>query len=152
MAETKLPPVTDLKSFGSVSELNSFIDREISELKAQLGEHLRRLEAVKAKAETLVKFENLLSELAKAARRGGAMSVAEEKEFEIGAMKIVVNPSPKQELEILIATVRSLQERIMLLERIKKSLEQLARIQDIEIKLEVLFENEIPTKVFIRMT
>ena len=152
MAEAKLSTVVDMVSFNSISEFNNYLDGEINKLKSQLGEYLRRLEAVKAKAETLVRFESLLAELAKAAKSEGKGLGLEEREFTLGTTKIVVNPSPKQELEALVAIVRSLQERIMLLEKIKKNLEQLAKIQDIEIKLDVLFENTIPVKIFIRMS
>ncbi len=152
MAEAKLSTVVDMISFNSISEFNNHLDGEINKLKSQLGEYLRRLEAVKAKAETLVRFESLLAELAKAAKSEGKGLGLEEREFTLGTTKIVVNPSPKQELEALVAIVRSLQERIMLLEKIKKNLEQLAKIQDIEIKLDVLFENTIPVKIFIKMS
>lgn len=152
VAEAKLSTVVDMVSFNSISEFNNYLDGEINKLKSQLGEYLRRLEAVKAKAETLVRFESLLAELAKAAKSEGKGLGLEEREFTLGTTKIVVNPSPKQELEALVAIVRSLQERIMLLEKIKKNLEQLAKIQDIEIKLDVLFENTIPVKIFIRMS
>ncbi len=152
MAEAKLSTVVDIISFNSISEFNNYLDGEINKLKSQLGEYLRRLEAVKAKAETLVRFESLLAELAKAAKSEGKGLGLEEREFTLGTTKIVVNPSPKQELEALVAIVRSLQERIMLLEKIKKNLEQLAKIQDIEIKLDVLFENTIPVKIFIKMS
>lgn len=152
VAEAKLSTVVDMVSFNSISEFNNYLDSEINKLKSQLGEYLRRLEAVKAKAETLVRFESLLAELAKAAKSEGKGLGLEEREFTLGITKIVVNPSPKQELEALVAIVRSLQERIMLIEKIKKNLEQLAKIQDIEIKLDVLFENTIPVKIFIRMS
>lgn len=152
VAEAKLSTVVDIISFNSISEFNNYLDGEINKLKSQLGEYLRRLEAVKAKAETLVRFESLLAELAKAAKSEGKGLGLEEREFTLGTTKIVVNPSPKQELEALVAIVRSLQERIMLLEKIKKNLEQLAKIQDIEIKLDVLFENTIPVKIFIKMS
>jgi hypothetical protein len=152
VAEAKLSTVVDMISFNSISEFNNYLDGEINKLKSQLGEYLRRLEAVKAKAETLVRFESLLAELAKAAKSEGKGLGLEEREFTLGTTKIVVNPSPKQELEALVAIVRSLQERIMLLEKIKKNLEQLAKIQDIEIKLDVLFENTIPVKIFIKMS
>lgn len=152
MAEAKLSNVVDIVSFNSISEFKEYIDSEINKLKSQLGEYLRRLEAIKAKAETLARFESLLAELAKAASGESKGLGLEEREFSIGITKIVVNPSPKQELEALVSIVRSLQERIMLLERVKKSLEQLSKIQDIEIKMDVVFENTIPTKIFIRMS
>ncbi len=144
--ETKLPPVTDIRAFQSVSEFNAYLENEASNLRSQLGESLRRLEALKAKAEMLTKFESLLSQLAKGGEVGG-----ESREFALGPVKVVVNPSPKQELEVLVNVVRSVQERLMLIEKIKKALEPLFKAQDVEVKLEVVFENNVPTKIFIRM-
>ncbi len=144
-----MPPVSELVKFNSITDFIEYIDKEISDLRSKLGELLRRLEGTKAKAMLINKFESLVSELAKSA--GQPAAGAGSWEINLGMTKVIVNPTPKQELDALVAVVKSYQERVVLLERLKKSLEPLTRLSEVEVTLEVVFENTIPTKIFIRM-
>ncbi|MEB3816566.1 MAG: hypothetical protein LRS46_01295 [Desulfurococcales archaeon] len=146
-AASRMPPVVELVSFDSVTEFNKFLDEEISKLRGQLGEFLRRLEAAKAKAEVMAKIESFLAELA----RGQGGGELQGRQLQLGPISVIVNPTPKQELDALVATARSLQERIVTLEKIKKSLEPLQKMPSVDVKVEVLMENRIPTRVFLRI-
>ncbi|MEB3851460.1 MAG: hypothetical protein LRS49_02610 [Desulfurococcales archaeon] len=143
---SRVPPVVDLVSFGNIGEFTKFIDDEISNLRSQLGEFLRRLEAAKARADIMTKIESFLAELARG--QGGEL---QGRQLQLGPVSVVVNPTPKQELDALVAAARSLQERIVVLERIKKSIEPLQRMPAVDVKIEVLMENRIPTKVFLHI-
>ncbi|MCE4617740.1 MAG: hypothetical protein F7C32_04065 [Desulfurococcales archaeon] len=145
-AENK-PDVIEITQFDNVSNLLQYLDAKISELRTQLGDYLRKLENMKVKAETMLKFESLLGELAKGA--GGASTSG--KELELGQVKVLINPSPKQELELMIDVVRSLQDRIVTLEKIRKNIEPLSKLSDIDLSLEVIFRNSIPSQIIIRM-
>ncbi len=134
----------DIKRYSSVSEFMKDLDAEITRLKGELGDLLRRLESAKAKAEVMVKLENLLSAAGGGAKLGGT-------EVQLGQAKAIINPSPKQEFDILVDVVRSLQGKIIALERSRKDLDPLTRIGDLEITLEVIFENGIPAKLLIYM-
>ena len=147
MAAENKPDVIEITQFDNVSTLLQHLDAKISELRTQLGDYLRKLENMKVKAETMLKFESLLGELAKGA--GGATTGG--KELELGPVKVLINPSPKQELELMIDVVRSLQDRIVTLEKIRKSIEPLSKLSDIELTLEVIFRNSIPSQIIIRM-
>jgi len=135
----------DIKRYSSVSDFLKELDAEITRLKGELGDLLRRLENAKAKAEVLMKLENLLS----AAAGGGAKLGGTE--IQLGQTKAIINPTPKQEFEILVDVVRGLQGRIIALERSRKDLEPLSRIGDIELTLEVIYENGIPSKILVFM-
>ena len=146
-AASRMPPAVELVQFNGISEFNKFLDDEISRLRSQLGEFLRRLEAAKAKAEIMAKIESFLAELAKG--QGGGE--AQGRELQLGPVSVIINPTPKQELDALVATARSLQERIVTLERIKKGLEPLQKMPAVDVKVEVLMENKIPTRVFLHI-
>ncbi|MCE4624669.1 MAG: hypothetical protein F7C35_02235 [Desulfurococcales archaeon] len=134
----------DIKRYSRVSDFLKDLDAEITRLKGELGDLLRRLENAKAKAEVMVKLENLLSAAAGGAKLGGT-------EITLGQAKAVINPTPKQEFDILVDVVRSLQGKIIALERSRKDLDPLARIGDIELTLEVIYENGIPSRILIYM-
>ncbi len=133
----------DIKRYTSVSDFIKELDAEITRLKGELGDLLRRLENAKAKAEVMVKLENLLSG-AGGSKLGGT-------EIQLGQARAIVNPTPKQEFDILVDVVRSLQSKIIALERARKDLDPLLKIGDIELTLEVIFENGIPSRLLIYM-
>jgi len=145
----QMPTVSELVRFNSVTDFIEYLDKEIGELRGKLGELLRRLESTKAKAMLINKFESLVSELAKSA--GQQAGPAGTWEINLGLTRVVVNPTPKQELDALVAVVKSYQERVVMLERLKKNLEPLTKLSEIEIGIEVVFENMIPTMIFIKM-
>ncbi|MCE4618916.1 MAG: hypothetical protein F7C37_05680 [Desulfurococcales archaeon] len=134
----------DIVTYGSVSDFFKDLDAKLVEMRSKLGELLRRLEGAKAKAEVLVRLESLLAETASGAKIGGT-------EISLGTAKAVVNPTPKQEFDILVDVVRSLQNRIVAMERVRKEVEPLAKLGDLELKLEVVYENGLPTRIMIRM-
>jgi hypothetical protein len=144
---TRMPPVIELVPFNSIADFTKFLDEEISRLRSQLGEFLRRLEAAKAKAEIMAKIESFLAELA----REQAGGEAQGRQLQLGPISVIVNPTPKQELDALVATARSLQERIVTLEKIKKGIEPLQKMPSVEVKIEVLMENRIPTRIYLHI-
>ncbi|MEB3760323.1 MAG: hypothetical protein GSR72_02870 [Desulfurococcales archaeon] len=143
MAATGQTKLLDIKRYSSVGDLIKELDAEITRLKGELGELLRRLESAKAKAEVLVKLENLLS-TAGGGKLGGT-------EIPLGQAKAIINPTPKQEFDILVDVVRSLQNRIIALERVRKDMDPLVRLGDIDLALEVIYENGIPSRILVKM-
>ncbi len=144
MAATGQTKLLDIKKYSSVGDLVKELDAEITRLKGELGELLRRLESAKAKAEVLVKLENLLSTAAGGGKLGGT-------EIPLGQAKAIINPTPKQEFDILVDVVRSLQNRIIALERVRKDMDPLVRLGDLDLTLEVIYENGIPSRILVKM-
>ena len=136
--------LVDIVTFSSVSDFFKDLDTKLVEMRSKLGALLRRLEDAKAKAEVLVRLESLLAEAARGAKIGGT-------EINLGSAKAIINPTPKQEFDLLVDVVRSLQNRIVALERIRKEVEPLSKLGDLELTLEVVYENGLPTRILIRM-
>lgn len=134
----------EMVTYNSVSDFFKDLDAKLVEMRSKLGELLRRLEGAKAKAEVLVRLESLLAETSGGAKIGGT-------EISLGAAKAVVNPTPKQEFDILVDVVRSLQNRIVAMERVRKEVEPISKLGDLELQLEVVYENGLPTRILIRM-
>ncbi len=144
MAAADQPKLLDVKRYSSVGDFLKELDAEITRLKGELGELLRRLDSAKAKAEVLVKLENLLSSTTGGGKLGGT-------EIPLGQAKAIINPTPKQEFDILVDIVRSLQNRIVALERVRKDMEPLVKLGDLDLTLEVIYENGIPSKILVKM-
>ena len=136
--------VVELRTFSSIEEFIKSIDNDISRLKALLGDYLRRMENVKIKAESLLKFEELLWKVAEGAPAGG-------KEVDLGSVKLVVNPSPKQILDTLVEVVRSIQDRITALEKARKSLAIFEQVKEVVADIEVVYKDGVPVTVIVRM-
>jgi len=144
MAQLDQGKLIDIVKYNSVSDFFKDLDTKIVELRSQLGELLRRLENAKAKAEVLVKLESLLAETAAGGKLGGT-------EISLGQAKAIINPTPKQEFDILVDVVRSIQNRIVALERIRKDVEPLSKLGELDLTLEVVYENGLPTKILVKM-
>ncbi len=144
MSQPDAPPQVEIKEFTNLKSLFQYIDEEIARFRAELGELLRRLEEAKAKAEMMVKLERIVKELAGRESLGGAT-------IDLGGVLVYVNPSPKQEFDIFVEAIRNMQDRIVHLERIKKNIEPLTKMGDIEFKMEVVLKNGIPHSIILKM-
>ena len=140
------PRNLEFKQFNGVRELLDWLDNEISNTKAVLGDLLRIVEEDKAKAEIVTRLESLLSEIS-----GSKPAGLREAQLELGGVKVYINPTPKLELDLLIDVLRSIQQKVVQLERVKKSLEPLAKIDVGGIKVSVISENGVPRHVLIKI-
>ena len=134
----------ELRKFSTVDDFLRSLEDETNTLKAKLGEYLRKMEEVKGKAESLIKLEEVFGKL-------GVKAVEEPKEVDLGGVKLVVNPSPRQELEVLVAVVKDLQDKIMALDKAKKGFSMLESMKELGIGVEVLYKDGVPQTVYIRM-
>jgi len=131
--------------FDSVRDMLEYLSNEISKTKTLLGDLLRRVEEDKAKADIMNQIESLLAEVA------GRPARPPEAQLELGGIKIYINPSPKAELDLLLDVLRSVQQRVVQLERAKKSLEPLSKIEGAGIKVTLILENGVPKHVLIKI-
>ncbi len=137
--------VHDMRKFESAEDFLRSIDQEIQDIRSRLGEYLRRVEEAKAKAEMLRKFEEVLGRL------GAKPPASQSQEITLGELRIIINPTPSQELEALVNVVRDLQNRLNRLERLKQNLEPLRQIAVTGMQIEVLYEDGVPVQVFLRL-
>ena len=143
-AEERIPPTGEVREFESPRELFQFLDEEISRLRASLGELLRRLEAAKAKAEMMTKLESILRQLSGQGGLGGTVLTMDN-------VNVYINPDPKQEYDVLVDLIRRMQDRIVYLERVRKGLEPLSGLGDVNITLEVVLINGVPKNIIVKM-
>ncbi len=131
--------------FDSIRDMLDYLSNEISRMKTLLGDLLRIVEEDKAKADIMNQIESLLAEVA------GRPTRAPEAQLELGGIKIYINPSPKAELDLLLDVLRSVQQRVVQLERAKKSLEPLSKIEGAGIKVTLIMESGVPKHVLIKI-
>ncbi len=131
--------------FDSVRDMLDYLSNEIARMKTLLGDLLRIVEEDKAKADIMNQLEQVFSELANRPIR------PQEAEFELGGIRVIVNPTPKSELDILLDVLRSVQQKVVHLERAKKSLEPLSKIEAVGIKVTLIMEGGVPRHVLIKI-
>ena len=133
-----------IREFSSVSEFIKSIDDELTELRRTLSELLRRLEELRIKAEQERKLKELLLKIK------GTGTSPETNTVELKNIKIILNPSPEQEVASLQQAIENINNRIVQLQGIRKDLEVLSGTE-LEVKLEVICVNGLPRVVLLRM-
>jgi len=133
-----------IKEFSSLSDFVKSIDNELSELRRLLSELLKRLEELRIKAEQERKLRELLQRLK------GPSPTPEANTVELKNIRIILNPSPEQEVESLQQAIENINNRIMQLQNVKKDLEVLSNTE-VDIRLEVIYVNGIPRVILLKM-
>uniref|UniRef100_A0A7C2ZR60 Uncharacterized protein n=1 Tax=Ignisphaera aggregans TaxID=334771 RepID=A0A7C2ZR60_9CREN len=134
---------TTVKEFASLSELMKSIDDTLSEYRKRLGEMLRKIEELRVKSEQEKKLKSILSKL-------GVQETAASNEIELRNIKIVVNPSPTQELTAVEAAVEAINNKITMLTAVRKELEVLSGIEA-GAKIVVVYVDDVPKTVVLKL-
>ncbi len=136
---------TLIKEFNSISEFIKDLDATLAEYRRRLGELLRRLEDLRVKAEHERRLKELLSKL------GGSAGGTTSNVIKLKTINLVMNPSPQQEIATLEEAVENLNNKITLLQAMRKDLESIANTE-IEVKVSVIYIDGLPKTLFIRIT
>ena len=136
---------TLIKEFNSISEFIKDLDATLAEYRRRLGELLRRLEDLRVKAEHERRLKELLSKL------GGSAGSTTSNVIKLKAINLVMNPSPQQEIATLEEAVENLNNKITLLQTMRKDLESIANTE-IEVKVSAIYIDGLPKTLFIRIT
>ncbi|RLF03743.1 MAG: hypothetical protein DRJ60_08085 [Thermoprotei archaeon] len=134
----------ELLMFKNIDELFKYIDDEINRVRSLLSEYFRRLDELRIKVERIKKLEKSISSIA-----GGAIKSSEGKEIDLMGIKVVIDPSYEQEVNFIEEAAKSLQDRLTVLQKIRKAIEPLSTIEDADI--EVLIMNGVPVRIHIRI-
>jgi hypothetical protein len=139
--------VVEIKEFLSADEIEEALDKEISETKSTLGEHLRRLDEIRTLAEKTKKIRQVVLKLA------GKKADAERMgEISVGSLNIVLDANPLDELTAIEAVVRSHQERLLTLQKAREALKPLDELGDTEgMKYLVVETNGVPERILLKM-
>jgi len=128
--------------------LNEFIksvDDLIGEYRRRLGEMLRRLEELRVKSEQEKKLRSVLGKL------GLPETASASNEVALRNIRILINPSPSQELASLESAVEALNNKITLLTAVRKELEVLGGL-DIGVKIAVIYVDDVPRTVLLKLS
>jgi hypothetical protein len=140
--------VVEMKEFGSAEEIEEALDKEISETKSTLGEHLRRLDEIRTLAEKTKKIRQVVMKLA-------GKKAAEESlsEITMGSLSIVLEANPLDELTAIESVVRSHQERLLTLQKAREALKPLDQLGDTEGMKYLVVENSgIPERILLKIS
>ena len=133
-----------VREYSSVSEFIKSIDDELNDLRKVLGELLRRLEELRVKAEQEKKLKELLAKL------GGGAPPAQSNVIELKNVRLMLNPSPEQEVSALEQAIESINNKVVQLQAIRKDLEVLSG-SSLEIKVQAIYFDGLPKIVILRM-
>ncbi|RLG86281.1 MAG: hypothetical protein DRO39_03580 [Thermoprotei archaeon] len=137
---------TEMREFSSLSDFIKFVDGELAELRRSLGELLRVLEDVRAKAEQDKKLRELLSKLTGASGAQPSPPVVD-----LRGLKVAINPSAEVELGLLEQLVEALNTKITQLQAIRKEIEVLGGT-DIEASVKAIIIDGVPRALIIKVS
>jgi hypothetical protein len=140
--------VTQIKEYTSAQAIAEALDKELSETKSVLGEYLRRLDEIRTLAEKSKKVRDIVMKLA-----GKKPTADNPSEITIGTLNIVLDANPFHELTAIESVVRSHQERLLVLQKVREALKWLDQLGDTEgLKYLVLEDEGIPERILFKLS
>ena len=140
--------VVELKEFESAVDISKAIDDEIAETKSLLGEYLRRLDDIRTLAERSKKIREVVFKLAGKKTTGENLG-----EISVGSLNVVLDANPFHELTAIEEVVRSQQQRLLNLQKIREALKWVDQIGETEgVKYLVLESDGIPEKILLKIS
>ena len=140
--------VTQIEEYNSAQAIAESLDKELSETKSVLGEYLRRLDEIRTLAEKSKKVREVVMKLA-----GKKVSVENPSEITVGTLNIILDANAFHELTAIEAVVRSYQERLLVLQKVRETLKWLDQLGDTEgLKYLVLEDEGIPQRILFKIT
>jgi len=140
--------VTQIKEYTSAQAIAENLDKELSETKSVLGEHLRKLDEIRTLAEKSKKVREVVLKLA-----GKKSSMENSSEITVGTLNIILDANPFHELTAIELVVRSFQERLLVLQKTREALKWLDQLGDTEgLKYLVVEDEGIPTRILFKLS
>ena len=140
--------VVELKEFESAVDISKAIDEEIADTKSLLGEYLRRLDDIRTLAERSKKIREVVFKLAGKKTTGENLG-----EISVGSLNVVLDANPFHELTAIEEVVRSQQQRLLNLQKIREALKWVDQIGETEgVKYLVLESDGIPEKILLKIS
>jgi len=141
--------VVQLKEYNSAQAIADALDKDLSETKSLLGEYLRRLDEIRTLAEKSKKVREVIMKLA-----GKKTSSADTPgEITVGTLNIILDANAFHELTAIESVVRSHQERLLVLQKVRDALKWLDQLGDTEgLKYLVLEDEGIPERILFKVS
>jgi len=140
--------VTQIQEYNSAQAIADALDKELSETKSVLGEYLRRLDEIRTLAEKSKKVREVVMKLA-----GKKASIENPSEITVGTLNIILDANAFHELTAIEAVMRSYQERLLVLQKVREALKWMDQLGDTEgLKYLVLQDEGIPERILFKLT
>ena len=140
--------VTQIKEYTSAQSIAEALDKQLSETKSVLGEYLRKLDEIRSLAEKSKKVREVVLKLA-----GKKAPTESQSEITVGTLNIVLDANPFHELTAIEAVVRSHQERLLVLQKVREALKWLDQLGDTEgLKYLVMEDEGIPERILFKIS
>ena len=140
--------VTQIKEYNSAQAIAEALETQLSETKSVLGEYLRRLDEIRTLAEKSKKVREVVMKLA-----GKKPSTDNPSEVTVGTLNIILDANAFHELTAIEAVVRSHQERLLVLQKVREALKWLDQLGDTEgLRYLVLEDEGIPERILFKIT
>jgi len=140
--------VTQIKEYNSAQAIAEALDKELSETKSVLGEYLRRLDEIRNLAEKSKKVREVVMKLA-----GKKPNSENPSEVTVGTLNIILDANAFHELTDIESVVRSHQERLLILQKVREALKWLDQLGDTEgLRYLVLEDEGIPERILFKIT
>ncbi len=115
-----------MREFGSFKELISYVDNQIAQYRKAFGELIRVVDDVRARAERQKKILEVIAKLSPGTQISGDEG---SYQIDLKGVKVLVNPSPVRELEILEKILEEINTKITRLANLRKDLEVLGALE-----------------------
>jgi hypothetical protein len=140
--------VTQIKEYNSAQAIADALETQLSETKSILGEYLRRLDEIRTLAEKSKKVREVVMKLA-----GKKPNSENPSEVTVGTLNIILDANAFHELTAIEAVVRSHQERLLVLQKVREALKWLDQLGDTDgLKYLVLEDEGIPERILFKIT
>jgi hypothetical protein len=140
--------VTQIKEYTSAQAIAEAMDKQLSETKSILGEYLRKLDEIRTLAEKSKKVREVVMKLA-----GKKAPTENQSEITVGTLNIVLDASASHELTAIESVVRSHQERLLVLQKVREALKWLDQLGDTEgLKYLVVEDEGIPERILFKIS
>jgi hypothetical protein len=140
--------VTQIKEYTSAQSIADALDKQLSETKSVLGEYLRKLDEIRTLAEKSKKVREVVLKLA-----GKKTPTESQTEITVGTLNIVLDANPFHELTAIESVVRSHQERLLVLQKVREALKWLDQLGDTEgLKYLVVETEGIPERILFKIS
>ena len=140
--------VVEIKEYDSAEEIAENLDTKISKMKSTLGEYLRRPDDIRSLAEKSKKIREVVMKLA------GKKAVDESLgELTLGDLNVVLDASPFHELTAIEQVVRSNQDKLLVLQKVREALKWMDQLGDTEGLRYLVVENDgVPERILFKMS
>ena len=140
--------VTQIKEYNSAQAIAEALETQLSETKSILGEYLRRLDEIRTLAEKSRKVREVVMKLA-----GKKPNTDNPSEVTVGTLNIILDANAFHELTAIESVVRSHQERLLVLQKVREALKWLDQLGDTEgLRYLVLEDEGIPERILFKIT